>query len=85
MEAVLKSGAPARRLRVTVKTLKRCDRSGLFMPLTRSPTGLLLYSESQLAARLRLPPPTAWPRTVGSPAPPRDRACATTAASSTRH
>ena len=29
------------------------------MPLTRSPTGPLLYSESQLAARLRLPPPTA--------------------------
>ena len=64
MEAMVKSGAAARRLGVTVKTLQRWDRSGLFAPLTRSPTGLRLYSESQLATRLGLPLPTASRRVV---------------------
>ena len=65
MEAMFKSGAAALRLGVTVKTLQRRDRSALFAPLTRSPTGLRPYSESQLATRIGLPPPTA-PRRVAA-------------------
>lgn len=40
---MLKRGAAARRLGVTVKTLQRWDRDGLFAPLTRSLAGLRLY------------------------------------------
>ena len=78
MEAMLKRGAAACRLGVTVKPLGRWDRSGLFAPLMRSPTGLHLYSESQLATRLELPPPTAVRRVVAYcwvSGPPRNRTC----------
>lgn len=52
MENMLKTGAAARRLGVTTKTLQRWDRCGTFSPLARSPTGLRLYSESQIAERV---------------------------------
>lgn len=52
MENMLKSGAAARRLGVTTKTLQRWDRCGTFSPLARSPTGLRLYSETQIAQRI---------------------------------
>lgn len=60
MENMLKTGAAARRLGVTPKTLQRWDRCGTFSPLARSPTGLRLYGEAQIAERigmqLRAPP-----------------------------
>lgn len=52
MENMLKSGAAARRLGVTTKTLQRWDRCDTFSPLARSPTGLRLYSETQIAQRI---------------------------------
>lgn len=55
MEMMLKTGAAARRLGVTPKTLQRWDRCGTFSPLARSPTGLRLYSETQIAERIGLP------------------------------
>ena len=55
MENMFKTGAAARRLGVTTKTLQRWDRCGTFTPLARSPTGLRLYSESQIAERIGLP------------------------------
>ena len=55
MENMFKTGAAARRLGVTTKTLQRWDRCGTFSPLARSPTGLRLYSESQIAERIGLP------------------------------
>ncbi len=54
MEMMLKTGAAARRLGVTPKTLQRWDRCGTFSPLARSPTGLRLYSETQIAERIGL-------------------------------
>ncbi len=54
MENMLKIGTAARRLGVTTKTLQRWDRCGTFSPLARSPTGLRLYSEAQIAERVGL-------------------------------
>jgi len=52
METMLKTGAAAHKLGVTPKTLQRWDRCGTFSPLARSPTGLRLYSESQILERI---------------------------------
>ena len=54
MENTLKIGTAARRLGVTTKTLQRWDRCGTLSPLARSPTGLRLYSEAQIAERVGL-------------------------------
>jgi len=54
METMFKTGAAARRLGVTPKTLQRWDRSGFFSPLVRSPTGLRLYSQAQISERIGL-------------------------------
>jgi len=54
MDTMLKTGAAARRLGVTPKTLQRWDRCGTFSPLARSPTGLRLYSEAQISERIGL-------------------------------
>ena len=54
METMFKTGAAARRLGVTPKTLQRWDRCGTFSPLARSPTGLRLYSEAQISERIGL-------------------------------
>ena len=64
MENMLKIGAAARRLGVTPKTLQRWDRCGSFSPLARSPTGLRLYSEAQIAERINLPLRAAPHRTI---------------------
>jgi len=56
MENMLKIGAAARRLGVTLKTLQRWDRCDSFSPLARSLTGLRLYSETQIAEH--------WPATA---------------------
>ncbi|MDY0960821.1 IS607 family transposase [Massilia sp. CFBP9026] len=65
MEMMLKTGAAARRLGVTPKTLQRWDRCGTFSPLARSPTGLRLYSETQIAERIGLQSRPAPYRIIG--------------------
>lgn len=52
MEHMLKTGVAARLLGVTPKTMQRWDRCGTFSPLARSPTGLRLYGETQIAKRI---------------------------------
>lgn len=54
MENTLKSGAAAKRLGVTVKTMQRWEREGRLIPVARSQSNQRLYSESQLAAFIGL-------------------------------
>jgi len=45
----MKTGAAARRLGVTVKTMQRWEREGRLIPVARSQSNQRLYTESQLA------------------------------------
>jgi putative resolvase len=50
MENTMKTGAAAKRLGVTVKTMQRWEREGRLIPVARSQSNQRLYSETQLAA-----------------------------------